>query len=538
MGSVSLILRSLSFGNGVVPSQTVDAGGRMTAQAANDAGTLSRGGPGGGGFIDGVTVLPEVRTLPLPWFTWPLLLALLLRLGWRASGRRAVDAPLVLIALTDGLLLALLLSPRTVEALAIGYTHDGRGNVATRTFDGQVQSFTHDRLDRLASERGVASTQTFLLDANGNRRADGWGNYTLTPNSNRLASNPQGAVRVDAAGYTEEDAFYRYTWSSAGDLTAVRAGLQLRLAPDTPVASYTYDHRHLRVTKTAAGQVTVFHHDEAGQLVAETTATGQALRSYVWLDGAPVALIEHPALTRGPERTLYLQTDALLTPRAATDDQGRTVWHWQGDAFGANWAEEDPDRDGRATIINLRFPGQYLDLETGLHYNWHRYYEPWTGRYLSSDPVGLRGGLNTYAYVSASPLRYTDPLGLFWEYAQGSGQLTYVDNLTGSRSPIGTGYSGGGEGLNNPAMQHARNVGPIPQGSYDIGAQRDSLRTGRGILDLVPRPGTNTFGRSAFQLHGDNARRDQSASKGCIIVPRHVRDQINDSSDRELRVVP
>lgn len=66
MESASLILRSLSFGNGVVLSRTVDAGGRVTAQAANDTASLLRGGPGGGGFIDGVTVLPEPRTVPLP----------------------------------------------------------------------------------------------------------------------------------------------------------------------------------------------------------------------------------------------------------------------------------------------------------------------------------------------------------------------------------------------------------------------------------------------------------------------------------------
>ena len=61
---------------------------------------------------------------------------------------------------------------------------------------------------------------------------------------------------------------------------------------------------------------------------------------------------------------------------------------------------------------NLRFPGQYYNAETGLHYNWNRYYDPETGRYLSPDPIGLDGGLNLYAYVENDPVNWSDPEGL------------------------------------------------------------------------------------------------------------------------------
>lgn len=93
------------------------------------------------------------------------------------------------------------------------------------------------------------------------------------------------------------------------------------------------------------------------------------------------------------------------TPRRGTDAAGQLVWYWESEAFGEEVVSG-------TTTVNLRFPGQYFDQETSLHYNYFRYYDPSTGRFLRSDPIGLRGGLNTYAYVLNSPLKYSEPFGL------------------------------------------------------------------------------------------------------------------------------
>ena len=125
----------------------------------------------------------------------------------------------------------------------------------------------------------------------------------------------------------------------------------------------------------------------------------------------------HPAhaVPGDPGQLLYVHVDHLGTPVAMTDEQGVKVWSAVYDPFGKATPNEDPDGNGQAVTLNVRFAGQYYDQERGLHYNYFRYYDPGTGRYLTSDPVGLDGGLNTYSYVYNNPLLWFDPFGLRWE---------------------------------------------------------------------------------------------------------------------------
>ena len=119
------------------------------------------------------------------------------------------------------------------------------------------------------------------------------------------------------------------------------------------------------------------------------------------------------AITAPPRKLYYVHADHLGTPRAITDSTTNTkVWEWGNeDAFGNNLPNEDPLNTGVATKYNLRFPGQYYDLETNTHYNYFRDYDPGTGRYVQSDPIGLNGGFSTYAYVGGRPVASIDPLG-------------------------------------------------------------------------------------------------------------------------------
>jgi RHS repeat-associated protein len=149
-----------------------------------------------------------------------------------------------------------------------------------------------------------------------------------------------------------------------------------------------------------------FVYDEMGHLIGEyDPVSGAAQIEHVWLGDIPVAAIKGGQI-------YYVYPDHLGTPRAITNAANQTVWYWNYDEpFGKTAANENPSGTG-TFAYNLRFPGQYFDSETGLHYNWHRDYDPEIGKYAQSDPIGLGGGLNTYSYVEGNPLRYTDPRGL------------------------------------------------------------------------------------------------------------------------------
>jgi len=192
--------------------------------------------------------------------------------------------------------------------------------------------------------------------------------------------------------------------------------IEVHDASNAIIASYRYDPFGRRISKTlnnGSQSNTTYYFYSAEGLIAEADSNGQLTKSYGYAPGSTFTTnplwMKVPATGTQTAAAYYTyQNDHLGTPQKLLNQSGVTVWSATYDAFGKATI------DSASTVSNnLRYPGQYYDAESGLHYNWNRYYNSKTGRYETSDPIGLWGGLNEYTYSYGNPLRYADPYGLF-----------------------------------------------------------------------------------------------------------------------------
>lgn len=274
---------------------------------------------------------------------------------------------------------------------------------------------------------GPTNVQYFAYDSNGNRT----GNYlngvytghSYAANSNRLINTVLGNVTqtstYDAAGnLTNDGAGRTFVYDARGRMTsASKSGL---------TTSYLINYQNLRVRKANAQETRGYIYDDSGHMIAEFDQTGTSVQETIWLGDIPVVtygVVPCANSTTGvggvptcTETNIgFIWTDHLDTPREVTrlNNAGQHVslWRWEGLPFGETVANQNASNLGQFTF-NHRFPGQYYDRETGLHYNWHRDYDAKLGRYIESDPIGLTGGVNTFSYVDQSPLMRSDREGL------------------------------------------------------------------------------------------------------------------------------
>lgn len=283
------------------------------------------------------------------------------------------------------------------------------------TLNGQTISLSYDAANRLTQQgseqyrydqqgrlnkvqRGGDSTE-YQYDQNGNRSQVTHNGQTTTVNIDP-GSNREAGKQYDANGSLTNDGrqfVYRYN----GKLQSVTSQGQ--------TTTYQYNAQGERVRKSNSQEQTDYVYNEDGQLIGEYGKDGQAKLEYLWLGNVPVGVVKFD--TQNQPTLYYVESDQLNTPRQITSQSKKLMWQWQSEPFGSTAADSSPSGQGTFTY-NLRFPGQYYDRESGLHYNYYRDYDPKAGRYIQSDPIGLEGGINTYTYVGNNPLTKIDQSGL------------------------------------------------------------------------------------------------------------------------------
>jgi RHS repeat-associated protein len=321
----------------------------------------------------------------------------------------------------------------------VAYTHANNGTPVP-SLD---QSFAYDNLDRMVGASLGNSAIQYSYDATGNRTAKAIGGTsypnTIAATSNKLTEIQDvlgtAAIVHDAAGNITSDGVNTYTYSDRGRLaTMTNAG---------GTVTYSYNAREQRVSKTGptalvpTGAV-YYIYDEAGRLLGEYDANGVPVYETIYLSG-PVGVMVQTG-TAGASNiavSLYnVSTDQIGAPRIITRSSDEAiVWRWDSaEAFGATAPDQNPNNLGTFTF-NLRLPGQVFDAESGLFQNWNREYNPRVGRYMQSDPIGLEGGINTFAYVGGDPLRLADPTGLAVHRGPGN-RFGDIPPSSGCQKPI------------------------------------------------------------------------------------------------------
>ena len=276
-------------------------------------------------------------------------------------------------------------------------THDNRHGVSRYTYD--------------ASHRLVAATspnhepRAFSYDAAGNLLAKPGLNKVSYSNGNRLES-----ANGDQFEYNERDHISERT-GPRGTTTFAYDAFDMLTDVETPDGRWTacYDILGRRQSKSCPVGTTEYYWD--GDRLSAEIGPNDSVRIYIYADNVsliPLLFMDFDSLDADPSsgKRYFVFTDQIGTPIRIEDDAGDSVWTARIDPYGTAHI------DSNSTIaFDLRFPGHYFDQETGLHYNRYRYYSPELGRYLQSDPIGLQGGLNVYAYTS-SPLSTVDLEGL------------------------------------------------------------------------------------------------------------------------------
>jgi RHS repeat-associated protein len=279
------------------------------------------------------------------------------------------------------------------------------GNTNPFTYAQQSQNFTYTSTRRLASAKGYYGTLGWTYDANGNRATETTNGVTSTyaypAGSNRLTSvTPSGgsarSLTYDAAGNFATDSRtgslgMTYQFDPEGRLSKV-----YQTNATANGATYLYDansrlsQRIVTQTVAPTSTTTVYVHDLNDHIIAELNAAGQTQREYIWLNDMPIAVVD--GVATGSPVIYFVHVDHLMRPARMTAANTNWVWDVIYAPFGAvSYIWTNPE------TLDMRFPGQWFQLESGLAYNWHRHYDATLGRYVQPDPLLKDAGKMTLA---------------------------------------------------------------------------------------------------------------------------------------------
>jgi len=280
------------------------------------------------------------------------------------------------------------------------YQYSPSGNITSKGTEHGTYTYQYDELYRLISAvNPTISDEAYTYDAIGNRLTSSDTTELWSYNENNELNAHNGVTyEYDDNGNMIQKSMgeqnVNYIYDVEDRLVQVEDG-------DGIVATYYYDPFGRRLWKDVDGTRTYFLYSDEG-LIGEYDSTGNEIKTYGWTPDSIWG--KDPLFLKIDGYYYFYQNDHQGTPQKLIGTNGLVVWAGVYDSFGNCQVEVE------GITNNLRFPGQYYDEETGLHYNWYRYYDPGTGRYLRTDPSGT--GLNLYTYVSNNPVNLFDPRGL------------------------------------------------------------------------------------------------------------------------------